>query len=86
MTDKEYTGIVEYFNSGRKFGFLLSEIYPEENPISVFFHISDVSNPDHTPQIGDKGTFTLVKDNQNRIKAYNLYLSDGEIPDEKQVG
>jgi cold shock CspA family protein len=88
MTDKEYTGIVKFYNDSRSFGFITSEIYPGEHPIDVFYHKSNLSDPDTTPKIGDLATFTLVKDANGRIKAYNVYLSspeDGEKPDAIKV-
>lgn len=81
MTDKTYTGVVQYFNNMKHFGFLSSEIIPGQNPIDIFFHIANITNSEHTPQIGDVATFTLVKDSKGRVKAYDVFLSEGKEKD-----
>ena len=81
MTDKDYTGIVKWYNAPKRFGF----ISYDDGDINrdCFFHINDVMNiDDRVPMISDEVTFNIVLDSQGRSRALNVYVS--ETTEEKE--
>ncbi len=63
-------GRIKAYIPARYFGFVTADVDGAE----IFFHLNQVTDPDYFPRRGDRVSFTLSKDRQDRPTAKNVKL------------
>lgn len=74
-------GTIKAYNEDKGFGF----IQVEEQRKDLFFHISALPHRQYAPKIGEKLKFSIVHDNNGRMRAENIVRLDIKIEENKDL-